>query len=345
MKPQPILSSADHSMPSHPLPPESLQEAEALDAYSRTVTRAVDQVGPSVVSVAVARPAPDRLQRRGIAELRGAGSGIIIAADGYVLTNSHVLRGADRIEVRLQDGRSLSAQVVGDDPHSDLAMVRVVESSLPACELGDSSSLRVGQLVVAIGNPLGFQATVTAGVVSALGRTLRTETGRLIENVIQTDAALNPGNSGGPLVDFQGRVIGVNTAIIAGSQGICFAIPANTAKWVASQLILEGRVRRSFLGVSSQTVNLNRRLALRHQLEGRTAVLVTDVQANSAASLSGLRTGDILIEAASDRTFTVDDLQRTLGKHPVGEALPLVVLRGGERVVLEARPTELVDPK
>jgi S1-C subfamily serine protease len=225
------------------IPPSA--ETEALDAYSQAVIRAVDRIGPSVVSVGLARRAPEELQRRGLPELRGAGSGVIIAPDGYVLTNSHVVRSSERIELHLQDGRTLPASVVGDDPHSDLALLRALGSGLPAADLGDSSRLRVGQLVVAVGNPLGFQATVTAGVISALGRTLRTESGRLIENVIQTDAPLNPGNSGGPLVDFRGQVIGVNTAVIAGSQGICFAIPVNAAKWVVSALIREGRVRRA----------------------------------------------------------------------------------------------------
>ncbi len=318
-------------------------EAEALDAYSQAVIRAVERIGPAVVSVGVARRAPEELQRRGLPELRGAGSGVIIAPDGYVLTNSHVARGAERIEIHLQDERAVLAQLVGDDVHSDLALLRVPASGLPAAELGESSTLRVGQLVVAVGNPLGFEATVTAGVISALGRTLRTERGRLIENVIQTDAALNPGNSGGPLVDTRGQVIGINTAVIAGSQGICFAIPANAAKWVVSALIREGRVRRAYLGIMAQTVTLDRRLAVRHRIEPPTGVRITEVQPDTAAATSGLRPGDLVVKLGDNPIASLDDLQLTLGRHAIGDSLSIQVLRAGERITLEARPTELPD--
>lgn len=318
------------------------EEREALDAYSQAVVRAVERVGPAVVSVVVSRPGSERMQRRGFPEFRGAGSGVIITPDGYILTNSHVVRGVGKIEVRLQDGRTLGARVMGEDPHTDLAVIRVSEASLPCADLGDSNTLRAGQLVVAIGNPLGFQATVTAGVVSALGRTLRAESGRIIENIIQTDAALNPGNSGGPLVDFQGRVVGINTAVIMGSQGICFAIPVNTARWVTSQLIREGRVRRSYLGVSGQPVQVDRRLALEFALKDA-GVRVVEVQPNTAAQLAGIITGDIIVKAGDSAVATPDDLQRILGKHPVGELLAIEVLRGSERRSLTARPTELPD--
>jgi S1-C subfamily serine protease len=314
---------------------------QALDAYSLAVIRAVERIGPSVVSVGVARRAPEDPQRRGLPELRGAGSGVIIAPDGYVLTNSHVVRSGERIEIRLQDGRTLPARLVGDDIHSDLALLQVPAAGLPAAELGDSSVLRVGQLVVAVGNPLGFEATVTAGVISALGRTLRTERGRLIENVIQTDAALNPGNSGGPLVDSRGQVIGINTALIAGSQGICFAIPANGAKWVVSALIREGRVRRAYLGILAQTVTLDRRLAVRHRIAAPTGVRVTEVQRDTAAMTAGLRPGDLILNLAESPVASLDDLQLALGRHPSGEPLSIQVLRGGERIRLEARPAEL----
>jgi S1-C subfamily serine protease len=319
-------------------------EVEALDAYSRTVVRAVERVGPAVVSVGLARRAPASLQRRGWPELRGAGSGAIITPDGYILTNSHVVRGADRIAVRLPDGRELQARLVGADPHTDLAVIAVPETGLPAVEFGDSSRLRPGQLVVAIGNPLGFQATVTTGVVSALGRTLRTETGRLIENVIQTDAPLNPGNSGGPLVDFRGRVVGINTAVIAGSQGICFAIPANTAAQVAAQLIRHGRVRRAYLGISAQPHRLDRRVVLRHRLPAETAVRVVEVLPGTPAAAGGIRPGDVLVGLDGQPVTSADDLQRVLGtEQAIGRPLRVAVLRGVEPLELTVVPGELRD--
>jgi S1-C subfamily serine protease len=319
-------------------------EAEAMDAYSRTVVLVAERVGPAVVSLGTAWRAPERLQRRGLAELRGAGSGVIITPDGYVLTNSHVVRSAHRIEVRFQDGRTIPAHVVGDDPYSDLAVLRLPEANLPAADLGDSSRLRVGQLAVAVGNPLGFQATVTVGVISALGRTLRAETGRLIDNVIQTDAALNPGNSGGPLVDSRGCVIGINTAVIAGSQGICFAIPVNTAKWVASQLIRHGRVRRAHLGVSAHTVDLDRRVAVRHRIDAHTAVRIIDVQPHTAAATAGLRPGDLIVRAGGKAVISMDDLLLAVGAHQVGSPLTLDVIRGEDALTIDTNPTDLPPP-
>jgi len=334
-----LISEIDSAQVAVPL--EAL-ETEALDAYSEAVIRAVERVGPAVVSVGMARRAPERLRRRRLEELRGAGSGVIITPDGYVLTNSHVVSGSDRIDVGLQDGRTLGARIIGDDPHSDLAVIRLDGSdTLPCAEFGDSTRLRAGQLVIAIGNPLGFQATVTTGVVSALGRSLHTQTGRLIENVVQTDAALNPGNSGGPLVDFRGHIVGINTAIIAGSQGICFAIPASTAKWVAFQLIREGRVRRSYLGVSGQMVPVNRRIAVYHKLELTTAVRVMEVHAGTAAEKAGIRAGDLIVKVGDVPITHPDDLQRALGRHPVGEPLAVDVVRGSERDTLTVHPTEL----
>jgi S1-C subfamily serine protease len=323
-------------------PPLSDPDAVALDAYSEAVIRAVTRVGPAVVSLGVAQRAPEHLQRHGIPELRGAGSGVIITPDGYILTNSHVVRSAHSIDVRLQDGRALSARLVGEDPYTDLALIRVPDGGLLTAELGDSSRLRVGQLVV-VGNPLGFQATVTAGVISALGRTLRAETGRLIENVIQTDAALNPGNSGGPLVDSRGTVVGINTAVIAGSQGLCFAIPADTAAWVVSQLIREGHVRRGYLGVSAHTVSLNRRFAVHHRIEGSSAVRITEVSPDTPATRAGLRVGDVIVKADDLPVVSLDDLLRVLGRHVVGEKLAIQVIRDGEPLTLDAYPTELPD--
>ncbi len=320
-----------------------LEETEVLDAYSQAVVGAVERVGPAVVSVGLVRRAPEPLRRRGLPEVRGIGSGVILTPDGYLLTNSHVVQGADRIEVRLVDGRAFTARVVGADPHTDLAVLQIPESGLPAATLGDSSKLRVGQLVIAIGNPLGFAATVTAGVVSALGRTLRSETGRLIENVIQTDAALNPGNSGGPLVNVRGEVVGINTAVIAGSQGLCFAIPVNTAKWVAAQLIRYGRVRRAYLGIAASTVPVDRGLVVYHHLDAATAVRVMEVQPGSAADRAGLRPGDLLVELQGRPVRNLDDLQAVLGQHPPGVPLTVHVIRNGQRLVVEAVPAELTD--
>jgi S1-C subfamily serine protease len=276
-------------------------------------------------------------------EMHGAGSGVIITPDGYILTNSHVVSQADRIEIRLQDGRELQATPIGNDPHSDLAVVRVQEAKLPSADLGDSSALRVGQLVIAIGNPLGFQATVTTGVVSALGRTLRAQTGRLMENVIQTDAALNPGNSGGPLVDFRGRVVGINTAVIMGSQGISFAIPSSTARWVAGQLIREGRVRRAYLGVSGQTVKLQRREVIEYAAAAPTAVRIIEVQPNTAASNAALQAGDLVTKVGEVTVTSVDDLQRALGRHAIGAPLAVEIVREGRRLTVTTHPTELPD--
>ncbi len=315
-------------------------DRDLLDAYSQAVVRAVERVGPAVVSVSVeGRPAPYR-SREG-PDLRGSGSGVIIAPDGYVLTNCHVIQAARRSQVQMQDGHRLTAEVVGLDPHTDLALLRVPASGLPAAELGDSAALRVGQLVVAIGNPLGFEATVTAGVISALGRGLRAQTGRLIDNVIQTDAALNPGNSGGPLVDSRGTVIGINTAIIAFSQGICFAVPSNTARWVTAHLLREGRVRRAYLGVVGQAAEVERGVALRHHLGAAAGVRVVEVQPDSAASRAGLRPADVIVRLGDVRITSPDDLQRVLGPAAVGERLALDVLREGEMRRLEAVPAEL----
>ena len=271
-------------------------------------------------------------------EGRGGGSGFLFTPDGFILTNSHVVRDAADIEVTLTGGRRYQAVLVGDDPQTDLAVVRILAPDLTFARLGDSSRLRAGQMVVAIGNPYGFQWTVTAGVVSALGRSLRSQSGRLIDNMIQTDAALNPGNSGGPLVNSRGEVIGVNTAVILPAQGICFAIPSATAQFVAQRLIRDGVLRRGWIGVGGQNVTLHRRLLFRHNLSGEGGVLVLSVEPASAAAQAGLRKGDVITQFGAQRVNGVDDLHRLLTEDSVGAAATLEVLRRDEKVTLEITP-------
>ena len=320
--------------------PDAASDTELLDAYSRAVITVVEAVGPAVVSIAVNKTLRDGWRR--MPEMTGAGSGVIIAPDGYILTNSHVVHAASRMEVTLTDGRSFPATLVGEDPATDLAVIRVAASGLPYATLGDSDALRVGQLVIAIGNPLGFQSTVSTGVISALGRALRSQTGRLIENIIQTDVPLNPGNSGGPLVDSRGRVIGINTAIIIMAQGISFAIPINTAKWVLPQLLQHGRVRRGYLGIAGQQRPLDRRLARFHSLANEYAVEVVSVEPGAPAGQAGLHPGDLIV-AINERIVTsVDDLHRFLAEWPIGRPAALTVVRGQEKVVVQVVPTEAV---
>ncbi len=315
---------------------------ELLDAYSRAVTGAAEQVGPSVVNInVVQRPTGRRAAEvRGPREARGSGSGFIFTPDGFILTNSHVVHGATRIEVVLPDGRRFQADLVGDDPDTDLAIVRIQAPHLAPARLGDSAMVRVGQLVIAIGNPYGFQTTVTAGVVSALGRSLRAQSGRLIDNVIQTDAALNPGNSGGPLVTSRGEVIGVNTAVILPAQGLCFAIGINTARFVAAGLIKDGKITRSYIGVGGQDVPLPRRLVRAHGLPAETGVLVASVEPHSPARRAGLHEGDVIVGFAGEPIAGIDDLHRLLTGNRVGTRSPLAALRGPEKVSLEIVPEE-----
>jgi S1-C subfamily serine protease len=332
-------------LPEEPVGAASTAAADALllDSYSRAVTAAVERVSPSVVNVEVHQTG--RATRSGgrsgePRERRGGGSGFIFTPDGLILTNSHVVHDATRIEVTLADGRRAPAHTVGDDPATDLAVIRIDASSLQAVSLGDSQQLRPGQMAIAIGNPYGFQSTVTAGVISALGRSLRSYSGRLIEDVIQTDAALNPGNSGGPLVDSRGQVIGVNTATILPAQGICFAIGINTAKFVASRLLRDGRIRRSYIGVSAQTVPIHRRVVRFYGLARETGVVVVGIEARSPARTAGLREGDVIVALDDKPVAGVDDLHRLLTDAQVGARCVLTVIRHTERVTLPIFPEE-----
>jgi S1-C subfamily serine protease len=324
----------------------ALDDAALLDAYSHAVVEASEKISPSVIKIDVAQAARSRSGQP--TERQGGGSGFIFTPDGLALTNSHVVHGAKRIEVSLADGRRFPAHTIGDDPATDLAVIRLGvpsndAASLIAAPLGDSQKLRVGQLAIAIGNPYGFQYTVTAGVVSALGRSLRSYSGRLIEDVIQTDAALNPGNSGGPLVTSDGVVVGVNTATILGAQGLCFAIGINTAKFVASRLLSEGRIRRNYIGVEAQTVPLHRRLVRFYDLRQESGVVVISVTAGSPAAKTGLREGDVIIGLDGKAVAGVDDLHRLLTDARVGVGTPIVVLRRTEKLELRILPEEVAD--
>jgi S1-C subfamily serine protease len=306
-----------------------------LDAYSASVTAAVARVAPAVAHLRVVD------KRRGVSNGRaGSGSGFLITPDGYLITNSHVAGGATSIEVTLSDGRSASAEVIGDDPDSDLAVLKVAAADLAWCRFADSRKVRVGQIAVAIGSPYGFQHTVTAGIVSGLGRSMRARTGRLLDNVLQTDAALNPGNSGGPLVDARGDVIGVNTAVVVAAQGICFAIASATAERVAVALIREGHVRRAWLGVGGETVPLARRIVRHFALARESGVRIDVVEPSSPATAAGLARGDIIVALDATPIGDVDDLQRALGADAIGRSAAFRVLRGDALVTLAAVPGE-----
>ena len=329
---EPVSAPAANSAP--------VNDDALLDGYSSTVSRVVEKVRPSVVNIRVLR-ANGKISRNGNEEGGGSGSGFIIAPDGYILTNSHVVHGAGKLEVSLADGRQVDAVLIGDDPESDLAVIRINAPHLSHVTLADSSSIRVGQIAIAIGSPYGFQQTVTAGVVSALGRSMRSQSGRLIDDVIQTDAALNPGNSGGPLLNSRGEVIGVNTAVILPAQGICFAIASNTAEFVTAWLMKDGRIRRSWIGVAGQNVPIHQRVVWFHRLPVNRGVLVAFVEPNSPAQRAGLREGDVITAFDNQKIASIDELHRHLVAAAIGRPKLLTVIRHTEKYTLVVTPEEL----
>ncbi len=316
-----------------PEPPQT--DGDLLDAYSKAVVGVVNAVGPAVVNILVGKRVPGYRS-----EQVGAGSGVIISSDGLILTNDHVAHGATAVEVRMADGTTIPTRLVGTDPATDLAVLRAEATDLPYAPLGDSDTLAVGQLAIAIGNPFGFQSTVSTGVLSALGRALRSRDGRRIENILQHTAPLNPGNSGGPLVDSRGRVIGVNTAIIVMAQGIGFAIPVNTARFVLTQILAHGRVRRGYLGITGQSRPLDPRLSRFHRLENGHAVEVAAVDRQSPAGRAGIREGDLIVGIESACVQSVDDLHRHLAECTIGKPLQLDILRGGQKLRITVVPSE-----
>ena len=317
--------------------PLGTRDDALLDAYSSAVVHAAERISPSVAFIEIEKNlAPARTARAA----RASGSGFVFTPDGFVLTNSHVVHGADKVEVTLSDGRRFSAALVGADPGTDLAVIRISASRLAAAPLGDSGKIRVGQLAIAIGNPYGFQYSVTAGVVSALGRSLRSDSGRLIDDIIQTDAALNPGNSGGPLVDSRGEVIGVNTAVILPAQGICFAVAINTAKFVAGQLIRHGRIRRASLGIGAQNVAIPRVLVRARQLSADSGVRVISVENASPAANAGVADGDVIIALDDLPVRAVDDLHKFLSEGRIGTPCRVTLLRRAEKLILTVVPEE-----
>lgn len=315
-----------------------ITDGELLDAYSNTVVRVAREVSEAVVQIKVKKDKPTNNRRRPGAA--GGGSGFLISSDGFIVTNSHVVSEAKSIEIALQDGRQFKGHVMGNDPATDIAVVQISGDHLSTISFADSSRLQVGQLAIAIGNPYGFQYSLTAGVVSALGRSLRSENGRLIDDVIQTDAALNPGNSGGPLVNSNGKVIGVNTAVILPAQGLCFAVASNLAAYVVGKLIQHGKVRRGFLGIAGQQTRLHPRLLQRYQLSKPTGVLIQNVEADSPAYNKELKKGDLLMRFNDEEIGSIDALHRLLGESTIGKVIRLKVLRNGKEVIANVIPAE-----
>jgi S1-C subfamily serine protease len=314
-----------------------------LDAYTKAVVAAVEKAGPSVVKIEVRQKASPEMIKYGAppdAERQGSGSGFVFTPDGFVLTNSHVVTGASKIEVLLQDNRKLRADVVGNDPDTDLAVLKISAPNLAPAVLGDSSKLKVGQLAVAIGNPLGFETTVTAGVVSALGRSMRAQSGRLMDDIIQTDAALNPGNSGGPLVNSSGQVIGINTATIMPAQGLCFAVAVNTVVHAAGLLMRDGLIRRAFIGIAGQTVPLHRRVVRFFDLKVESGVLVASLEGNSPALQAGLEMGDVIVALDGQFTPDLNALLKMLDEGAIGKTIELDVIRYNKRIAARVVPRE-----
>lgn len=311
-----------------------------LDAYSRTVVNVGKSVSDAVVQIKVKKQGQNN-RRKGRQNPYGTGSGFFITESGLIVTNSHVIKGASQIQVSLQDGRHFEAKLIGDDPATDLALVKIDAQNLSCLKFADSDQLQAGQIAIAIGNPYGFQYSLTAGVVSALGRTLRSESGRLIDNVIQTDAALNPGNSGGPLVDSTGRVIGVNTAVILPAQGLCFAVASNLAAYVVGKLIAEGKVRRGYIGIAGQVIRFQNRFAKGQKLDVKSGILIQSIETDAPAYYSSLQLGDVIIGFEGKKVQSIDDLHRYLDADSIGKNVRLEVLRNQKRISIPMKPAEL----
>ncbi len=317
---------------------------ELHDAYSKAVINAAEKVSPSVVKVNVKKEIKKGRARKNMPnEAHAGGSGFIFTSDGFILTNSHVVHNCSEVEVVLSDGQSFPASIIGDDPHTDLAVIKIDATGLVPAQIGNSQNLKVGQLVIAIGNPYSFQCTVTSGVVSAMGRSLRTKTGRLVDDIIQTDAALNPGNSGGPLVNSRGEVIGVNTALILPAQGICFAIPINIAKFVAAQLIRKGKIKRGYIGVSCQNITLRDQVMKIHGLTFNSGVKVANIPDNSPSRRAGLIKDDVIVAFNGESVKEVDDLHKYLTEDKINVKSKLTIIRGSKKVILDIVPEELED--
>ncbi len=317
-------------------------DEELLDAYSRTVVHVAQEVSEAVVQIKVKKAALQGRVRRRQKKQTGGGSGFLISSDGFIVTNNHVVTGAKLIEVALQDGRNFIARLIGSDPATDIAVIQIDADNLTTIRFGDSSKLQVGQLAIAIGNPYGFQYSLTAGVVSALGRSLRSENGRLIDDVIQTDAALNPGNSGGPLVDSHGKVIGVNTAVILPAQGICFAVASNLAAYVVGKIIQQGKVRRGYIGIAGQQIRLNPKFVQRYRLAKSTGILVQGVEPKGPADHAQLKKGDLFLSINGQEIASIDELHRFLGESTIGQQISLKILRKGQELKMVVVPSELL---